>query len=218
MFENYISLYQAAIGEEDPSRFFGLFFLFLGRILPIIGLAPFFGAKVLPHPVKMALAISLFAIFLPQLLFLTTTPLGFNITLITYFLKELLVGVILGYFVTIPFIIVQNAGIMIDSWHFFRSGSSLDDLAACPGALIHSIQLNDALAAPEADLNAGMMRRLLPGEGELNLKGLMQALAATGTTAPIGIETFSPELDAMGAEGAITRCATALEHCLELAK
>lgn len=122
MFENYISLYQAAIGEEDPSRFFGLFFLFLGRMLPIIGLAPFFGAKVLPHPVKMALAISLFAIFLPQLLFLSTAPLGFNITLITYFVKELFVGLILGYFVTIPFIIVQNAGIMIDHQ---RGGASL---------------------------------------------------------------------------------------------
>ena len=53
MFENYTSLYQAAIGEEDPSRFFALFFLFLGRMLPIIGLAPFFGAKVLPHPVRI---------------------------------------------------------------------------------------------------------------------------------------------------------------------
>lgn len=111
-----------------------------------------------------------------------------------------------------------NAGIMVDTWHFFRSGSSLDDLANCPGALIHSIQLNDALATPEADLNAGMMRRLLPGEGELDLKGFMQALSASGTIAPIGVEVFSPELDAMDTESAMARCAVALDYCLEMAK
>jgi sugar phosphate isomerase/epimerase len=111
-----------------------------------------------------------------------------------------------------------NAGIMVDSWHFFRSGSLLDDLARCPSELILSIQLNDALATPEADLNSGMMRRLLPGEGELDLRGFMQALAATGTQAPIGIETFSAELDALDTMSAMQRCAMALDLCLRMAK
>lgn len=111
-----------------------------------------------------------------------------------------------------------NAGIMIDSWHFFRSNSSLDALAECPGGLIHSIQLNDALSAPEADLHAGMMRRLLPGDGELPLKLFMQAIAATGTTAPVGIETFMPELDALDTASTMRRCAAALDYCLELAQ
>lgn len=109
-----------------------------------------------------------------------------------------------------------NAGIMVDSWHFFRSGSNLDELARCPGELILSIQLNDASATPEADLNAGMMRRQLPGAGELDLRGLMQALAATGTTAPIGVETFSPDLDALDTAEAIRRCAAALDLCLRM--
>jgi sugar phosphate isomerase/epimerase len=111
-----------------------------------------------------------------------------------------------------------NAGIMVDSWHFFRSGSSLDDLANCPGELIYSIQLNDALASPETDLNVGMMERLLPGAGELDLQGFMQALAATGTTAPIGIEVFNSELDALDTATAMARCAAALDTCLEMAK
>ena len=42
-------------------------FLFMGRILPIIALFPFLEAKVLPRPVKVTFAISLFAIFLTQL-------------------------------------------------------------------------------------------------------------------------------------------------------
>ena len=110
-----------------------------------------------------------------------------------------------------------NAGIMLDTWHFFRSQSLLDDLAACPGELILSVQLNDAPQKPEEDLNAGMMRRDLPGEGELDLRGFMQALAATGTRAPIGVETFSPALDALDTAAAMAKCAAALDYCLEMA-
>lgn len=109
-----------------------------------------------------------------------------------------------------------NAGIMVDSWHFFRSGSSLDDLARCPGELIHSVQLSDAVAEPEADLNAGMVRRLMPGEGALDLAGFMAALAATGTRAPIGVETFMAELDALDIATVAARCARALDACLDL--
>lgn len=91
-------------------------------MLPIIAQAPFFGARVLPHPVKMAFAISLFAIFFPQLAFVTTNPLTFNFTFVLYFLKELFVGLLIGYMISIPFMIVQNAGIMIDHQ---RGGASL---------------------------------------------------------------------------------------------
>jgi sugar phosphate isomerase/epimerase len=111
-----------------------------------------------------------------------------------------------------------NAGIMVDAWHFFRSGSSLDELAKCPGSLILSVQLNDAAAEPEPDLNVGMMHRRLPGEGALDLRGFLQALAATGTTAPVGIETFLPELDALETAEAFRRCAAALDYCLEFTK
>jgi sugar phosphate isomerase/epimerase len=107
-----------------------------------------------------------------------------------------------------------NGGIMVDSWHFFRSGSSLDQLAGCPGDRIFSIQINDAPAVPEDDLNIGMMNRLLPGEGELNIQGLIDALAETGTTAPIGIETFSARLNALNMEEAALECTASLNRYL----
>ncbi|WP_068470725.1 EscT/YscT/HrcT family type III secretion system export apparatus protein [Candidatus Protochlamydia phocaeensis] len=123
MTEDYVSLYiNTAFSLNDPLAFFGLFFLFLGRMLPIIALAPFFGARVLPHPVKVALGISFFAIFFPQLIFVTTTPLDFNLWLVLYLIKEIFVGILIGYMISLPFIIVQNAGILIDHQ---RGASSL---------------------------------------------------------------------------------------------
>jgi sugar phosphate isomerase/epimerase len=108
-----------------------------------------------------------------------------------------------------------NGGLMVDAWHFFRSGSSLDQLASLPGNCIYSVQLNDALAAPEADLAQGMMNRLLPGQGELNLKAFMQAIAATGTSAFLGVETFSKDLDQLPTDAVARHCAAALEACLD---
>lgn len=120
---DYVSLYiNTAFAQNDFLPFLSLMFLFMGRILPIIALVPFFGGRVLPRPVKVTFAISLFAIFLPQLLIETKTPLTFNLQLVLYLAKEVFIGLLLGFFLSIPFIIVQSTGILIDHQ---RGGSSL---------------------------------------------------------------------------------------------
>jgi type III secretion protein T len=77
-----------AYAQNDLLPFLSLMFLFMGRMLPIIALVPFFGGRVLPRPMKVTFAISLFAIFLPQLLMETKTPLTFNLQLLLYLVKE----------------------------------------------------------------------------------------------------------------------------------
>lgn len=101
--------------------FLSLFFLFMARFLPILLQSPFFGARVMPQPAKVALGISLFFIFLPQLL-LITHKIDFNLRLVFLMFKELFVGTIMGLLISMPFIIVQNAGIIIDHQ---RGGASL---------------------------------------------------------------------------------------------
>lgn len=123
MGSDYITIFlNSAIAAGDSTGVMTLFFLFLARILPIIALAPFFGARVLPHPVKVCFAISLFVIFLPELLTVTTKPLSFNVTALVYMVKEFFVGLSIGYMISIPFIIVQSTGIIIDHQ---RGGASL---------------------------------------------------------------------------------------------
>lgn len=123
MTEDYVSLYlNSPVAQSDPFSTLALLFLFAGRMLPIIAQAPFFGARVLPNPVKVTFTFSLFAIFFPQLLAITTTPLSFNVPLIFLLFKEILVGLLMGFMVSIPFMIVQNAGIIIDHQ---RGGASL---------------------------------------------------------------------------------------------
>lgn len=123
MSDDYVSLYlNSPFLQDDLSAFFSLLFLFFGRVFPILTLAPFFGAKVLPHSSKAALGICFFIIFFPQLSSSLTTPLTFSFMLVLYFLKELFVGFVIGFLVSLPFMIVQSAGILIDHQ---RGGASL---------------------------------------------------------------------------------------------
>lgn len=123
MDQGYVSLFlNSSLSAYEPTAALTLFFLFLGRILPIIAFSPFFGARVLPHPVKIAFAICLFAIFLPKLLTMVTTPLQFNLLAVFLLMKEIFIGFLIGYLISLPFIIVQSAGIIIDHQ---RGGASL---------------------------------------------------------------------------------------------
>ena len=112
----------SAFNAGNPLSVLCLLFLFFARFMPIVALSPFFGAKVLPHPVKVTFSLSIFVIFLPQLLNVTTTQLTFSPYIVVLMTKELFVGLLLGFLVSMPFSIAQNAGIIIDHQ---RGGASL---------------------------------------------------------------------------------------------
>jgi sugar phosphate isomerase/epimerase len=96
-----------------------------------------------------------------------------------------------------------NGGLMLDAWHYFRSGPDSALLRSVPGTSILGVQLCDAPAVAEANpLHATLHERLLPGEGELALPTLLTDLRATGTTAPLGVEVFSDVLHALPPEQA----------------
>lgn len=85
-----------------------------------------------------------------------------------------------------------NGGLTIDSWHLFRSGSTLDELAAIPGDRIFTVQLDDAPGKPWDDMFSETLNgRLLPGEGSFDLAGMIRTLDAIGSKAPIEVEVMN---------------------------
>lgn len=92
-----------------------------------------------------------------------------------------------------------NGGVLLDTWHFFRSGSSFELLEELPAEKIFGLQIEDAPARPAADgARESLHERLLPGEGELDLDRFMAALA--GKVPPLsGPEVFSDELQRLPA-------------------
>jgi len=73
-------------------------------------------------------------------------------------------------------------GIAVDALHFDRSGGRVDDLANLPRPWFRYVQLCDAPAQwsgeRDALLHAATRERLFPGEGAIDLVGLLRALPA----------------------------------------
>jgi type III secretion protein T len=84
------------------------------RIMPIIALVPFFGARILPHPVKVVFSLILVCAVLPKILMTCTVPLAFDVNLIILGFKEMFIGLVMGFFLGLPFLIVSSAGVFID--------------------------------------------------------------------------------------------------------
>jgi sugar phosphate isomerase/epimerase len=95
----------------------------------------------------------------------------------------------------------DNLGLVIDAWHWFRQpgGPDLDGLRAVPADRIHILQISDAPEASEPDLMLETITaRLLPGEGVIDLLGLLETLAAMGARPITMSEVFSTALRAHG--------------------
>lgn len=112
---DYVDLFtQSTLPAGSHATILSLGFLTIARIVPIIAMAPFFGARVLPHPVKVVLSICLLTMVMPKLLNTVTTPLPFNTTLFFLMIKEMFIGTILAFFISIPFLVVSASGVLID--------------------------------------------------------------------------------------------------------
>jgi sugar phosphate isomerase/epimerase len=113
----------------------------------------------------------------------------------------------------------DNGGLMLDSWHFVRSGGTLETLRTIPGEKIFGVQLSDAPAAPDGVIfDETLRRRRLPGEGDANLSELVRTLDAIGCRAPLGVEVFSEALSALPAAQIAQRAADATRAVLARAR
>jgi sugar phosphate isomerase/epimerase len=82
-----------------------------------------------------------------------------------------------------------NAGVLIDPIHFDRGGNVAADIAIVPTTMLYYAQLCDAPAERPLDtqtlLHQARAERLMPGDGGLDLPGILRALPRT---LPLGLE------------------------------
>jgi sugar phosphate isomerase/epimerase len=87
--------------------------------------------------------------------------------------------------------------------------------------VVVSVQLNDRIsrldqpaASPDGPRFTRMANRLLPGDGELPLAGIVAALTENNPAVPIGVEVFSDEMRALTPSDAAARAAKSLHDLL----
>jgi sugar phosphate isomerase/epimerase len=111
-----------------------------------------------------------------------------------------------------------NAGLMVDVWHFFNGGASLDVLDDLPGAGVAAVQLNDGPRVHADFLRHARAARRLPGSGELDVVGLIRAVHAAGFTGPWCVEVNTPEFRELPVEAAAKVAADAALTVLDAAR
>ncbi|MCH2171797.1 sugar phosphate isomerase/epimerase [Myxococcota bacterium] len=113
----------------------------------------------------------------------------------------------------------ENATIMLDTWHWFRSGADLEPLRTIPGDRIGSTQLNDAPVEAWEDLpRESMEARLTPGEGVIPIADVVRVLDEIGSTAPMGVEVFNKTHDDMPPAEVGRKTAEATRRVLQQAR
>jgi len=90
---------------------------------------------------------------------------------------------------------IEQAGILVDSWHFCVGESTWEDLAAVPLEAIAYVQFADALVVTSESLaRETMHRRTMPGEGTLELDRFSSILLERGWEGLVSVEVLNAEL------------------------
>lgn len=99
-----------------------------------------------------------------------------------------------------------NVGLLVDAWHVFRAGTSLDELStALTPEMVFGVELDDAADAVVGSLFEDTVdNRLLCGEGTFDLAGLVALLRDLGFDGPWGVEILSRQFRTASARSAQT--------------
>jgi sugar phosphate isomerase/epimerase len=110
----------------------------------------------------------------------------------------------------------ENGAVLVDAFHFDRSASRLEDLAAVPASRLRYAQLCDVAGPRPADmaeiLRQARSERRFPGEGDCDLTGLLRCLPAN---IPLSLEIPTVKLLEQGVSG-LQRAQMALNATREL--
>jgi sugar phosphate isomerase/epimerase len=89
----------------------------------------------------------------------------------------------------------DNGGVVIDTWHMAKLGIAPDELRRIPVHYLGWIELSDGRYEWMEDrLDEVINHRNLPGEGEFDIRGYMDACRDHGYPGPWGVEVLSEEL------------------------
>jgi sugar phosphate isomerase/epimerase len=90
-----------------------------------------------------------------------------------------------------------NVGLLIDSWHWYTSHGTVDEMLRLSNKDIVHVHVNDAPAGVQVDQQIDNRRKLPVTTGVIDLKGFINALVKIGYDGPVECEPFDQELRKM---------------------
>lgn len=155
-----------------------LFLLILVRTAGIFTLTPIFGARQVPAHVRLAVALALTMVFLPMAAPAESLPVEV-LPLAMMVAKEALVGLSIGFVISMVFAAIEMAGHIVDVNAGFAFATLVDPING----------VNTALAGRLHNILAGLLF-FATNSHHLMIKGLADSFAI----APVGTLSVGPEV------------------------
>lgn len=111
---------------------------------------------------------------------------------------------------------LDNVGFVLDSWHWYTSGDTLEDLLSLTNKDVVACDLNDAPAGIPVDEQMDLSRELPMATGVIDLKTFLGGLVEIGYDGPIRAEPFNKPLNQLNNEAALAATAEAMRKAFAL--
>jgi sugar phosphate isomerase/epimerase len=109
-----------------------------------------------------------------------------------------------------------NVGLLLDSWHWYTSHGTVEELLQLSGKDIVHVHVNDAPAGIDVDRQIDNRRQLPVTSGVIDMKGFINALVKIGYDGPVECEPFDQELRQMEDGPALQKTIDALNRVWSL--
>ena len=110
----------------------------------------------------------------------------------------------------------DNVGLLVDSWHWYTSHGTVEELAQLSNKDIVHVHVNDAPAGVAVDQQVDNRRGLPVTTGVIDMKGFVNALVKIAYDGPVEVEPFDQELRKLEPDVAVQKTAEALGRVWDL--
>jgi sugar phosphate isomerase/epimerase len=109
-----------------------------------------------------------------------------------------------------------NVGLLLDSWHWYTSHGTVEELLQLSGKDIVHVHVNDAPSGIDVDKQMDNKRQLPVTSGVIDMKGFINALVKIGYDGPVEAEPFDQELRKMDESPAMQKTIDSLDRVWSL--
>ena len=109
-----------------------------------------------------------------------------------------------------------NVGLLMDSWHWYTSHGTVEELLQLSNKDIVHVHVNDAPKGIPVDQQMDNRRALPVTTGVIDMKGFINALVKIGYDGPVECEPFDQELRKMEDDAALQKTIASLNRLWDL--
>jgi sugar phosphate isomerase/epimerase len=122
----------------------------------------------------------------------------------------------LGMMELVEAIDTGNVGLLLDSWHWYTSHGTVEELLELSNKDVIHVHVNDAPAGVPTDQQVDSRRKLPVTTEVIDLKGFINALVKIGYDGPVECEPFDRELRRMEDNAALQKTIESLNRLWDL--